>query len=97
MRLCRVTSRGVSAVRYLLPFTYFCGPFPPLMYRLGTFPSIPAVFVRTQQLGFEGKACKSCFGLSIKISFRQDIDRVVEVLGSAKVCVCVCAVELLFK
>jgi hypothetical protein len=31
----------------------------------------------TQQLGFEGKACKSCFGLFIKISFWQDIDRVV--------------------
>ena len=31
----------------------------------------------TQQLGFEGKASKSCFGLFIKISFRQDIHRVV--------------------
>jgi hypothetical protein len=52
------------------------------MFQLFTFlrELIP---LDTQQLGFEGLASKFCFGSYIKISFRQDIYRVVEVLGSA--------------
>jgi hypothetical protein len=76
------------------PSPTFCGPFfsfslCTVLVRSGVYLFSGVVFVRTQQLGFEGKASKFCFGLLIKISFRQDIDRVVEVLGSAKVCLCV--------